>query len=276
MVAMRPHATEPSSDLVAPAPESAATAALTRREHRRLAEVLLRAAHDGQPIEPLSLRYPELTVDDAAMIRDMAIANRVADGERVIGAKVAPPARLGWLTTGMVESGAVLDLADLIDPRVEAKLGLTLAVPLMEPVATLTELLARADRVFACLEIVDSRYSSDHLAATDVIADNCGAARLIVGEGRPPPAVTELANDAGELEIDSPPHGSRRAVLVASNTPLGSLVWLANAAVSQRGELQAGALLASPSWSLPAALSRGSRIRADLPAAGRVELTTAH
>jgi 2-keto-4-pentenoate hydratase len=274
MVVMNGQTTAAASDRLARAPEPSGTRALTRREHRRLAEVLLRAANDRAPIEPLSVRYPELTIDDAATIRDTAIADRVAHGERVIGAKVALPTRLGWLTSGMVHAGAVLDLADLIDPHVEPKLVLILAAPLQEPVGGLTELLAIADRVSACLEVVDSRFHSYDLIATDAIADNCGAARLIIGADGRPPARTELATGAGALQIESPGLGPDRAALAPSSASLEALVWLANAAVGERGELQAGALLVSPSLTARAPLSPGARVCAELEGAGRVELVT--
>src|SRR5438094_3627530 len=114
--------------------------ALTRHEHLRLAEVLLRSAGDRQAIAPLSASYPELTPDDAARIRDTAIVRRIARGEQLIGAKVsfgvsgngrAPgEPRLGWLTDAMLISTPRVDVSDLIRPHLEAKVAFVLARPL--------------------------------------------------------------------------------------------------------------------------------------------------
>lgn len=113
---------------------------------------------------------PELTVGDARSIRDTLLTCRIAAGERLIGAKVslggtlAEPRfgslepRLGWLTDAMLLPRAVVDLGELIRPRVEPKLAFLLARPLRGPVITAGDLLAATDRVFPCIEIVDSRY----------------------------------------------------------------------------------------------------------------------
>ncbi|WP_354698577.1 hypothetical protein [Paraconexibacter sp. AEG42_29] len=79
-------------------------AALTPREHRRIAELLYRATDENRPTPTLEL-YPELTDADVAAIDAASLAYRVRRGETVIGARssVCPEGttRLTWLTDAM-------------------------------------------------------------------------------------------------------------------------------------------------------------------------------
>src|SRR3954452_18796857 len=102
------------TDVAAPAP----AAALTRREHRRLAGALRIAADRRRPIAPLRDGFPELTPVDAARIRDTAIVTRIGEGEQLIGAKAslgsdAEPC-LGWLTDAMRLAEPVVPVGPLI------------------------------------------------------------------------------------------------------------------------------------------------------------------
>src|SRR5207249_333054 len=145
----------PMSSQMSTAPQFA----LTPREHRRLADILLRAARDQRPILPLSERYPELTVADAVKIRDLAIGSRLSRGEGLVGAKISlgdpvsgPGARpresrLGWLTEGMLLADPFVDLKNLIRPRAQAKVAMRLARPLRRYLATVTELVGLIESV---------------------------------------------------------------------------------------------------------------------------------
>src|SRR5215207_8514896 len=141
---------------------------LTPREHRRLADVLLAAADRRRPIEPLSRRYPELTLGDACRISDVLLARRLAAGERLVGAKASNAGTgVGWLTSGMLRAPGDVPLSGLIHPRVEAKVAFRLGAPLTGPVVDADALLAATDRVLPALELLDSRYGTFRIDAAD-------------------------------------------------------------------------------------------------------------
>jgi 2-keto-4-pentenoate hydratase len=258
--------------------------ALTRAEHRGLAEQLLGAADDRRAVEPLSERHRQLTVADASRIRDMVMACRLAAGERLIGATVSlgllPPAghrngaepRLGWLTDAMVLSNGIVDPERLIAPRVEAKLAFMVSRRLHQPIATVGDLLASTYRVFPCLEVIDSRYGRDHLGAADDIADNCGAARLVLGRGVPPPAEGHVRRAHLRLEVDAAAPERGRAAL---DCPPEATLWLANRWIATAGELLPGTLLTAAAAAPAVPLAPRVRIAASFSGIGSVELRVA-
>jgi 2-keto-4-pentenoate hydratase len=163
--------------------------ALTRAEHRRLAELLVRAARSGAPIEPLTMAYPEMTIADAASVRDMTIAQRVAAGELLVGAKVVylDQPRLGWLTDRIVHRAGGVTHA-LSHPPIEAKLAVRVLEPLTKPPKRLSDLLERTSEPCGCSEIVDSRFGSTTVDVRDIVADNCSAGSLILHDAQRVPA----------------------------------------------------------------------------------------
>jgi 2-keto-4-pentenoate hydratase len=262
--------------------------ALTTGEHRRLAEVLLRAALDRRAIEPLSEWHRELTCADAGRVRDLALACRLAAGERLIGAKVSlgPTSlaaqsgsraypRLGWLTDAMLLPGDVVAPGHLIAPRVEPKLAFLIARTLRRPIATVSDLLAATYRVFPCLEVVDSRFGREHPGPADDIADNCGAGRLLLGRGVPPPAEGHLRRTLVHFEVDgtAPERaGGGRAALVAA---LEATLWLGNRWIRTARALLPGTLLTSTAAAPAVTLTPLAHVAASFRGIGSVELQAA-
>jgi 2-keto-4-pentenoate hydratase len=261
---------------------SARAVALTRREHLRLAEVLLRSAGDRQPIAPLSESYPELTAGDAARIRDTAIVRRIAAGEQLIGATVSfgtspggnggsDEPRLGWLTDAMLVTLPQVDVSSLIRPRLEAKVAFVLARPLRGHVRTVGELLALTERVLPCLEILDGRYQGTGVDPVDDIADNCAVASLLVGDGVATPSEDDLMRV--RVQLEPPPHSANGSP-VRLSSPVRATLWLANQVIDEAGELEAGALLVSSACCPGVDLLPGVHASADFGVLGHLELET--
>jgi 2-keto-4-pentenoate hydratase len=256
----------------------AGEAALTRREHLRLADVLMRAAGNRRPIAPLSDSYPELTAADAARIRDSAIVRRIASGARIIGAKVAlggdsvggidsEVPRLGWLTDEMLLPSPRVDLQTLIHPRVEAKVGFVLAERLRSPIEGVGDLLALTERVVPCLEVLDIRYRSVRVGLVDDIADNCAASGLLAGAGIRPPSIDELMAVRVRLSASS-----ATAAYAPPRSPVRATLWLANQVIAENGELEPGALLISSACCPAVELVPSLRVCADFGPLGSLAL----
>jgi 2-oxo-3-hexenedioate decarboxylase len=248
------------------------------------ADVLRNAARDRRPIDPLSMRYPELTIGDGRRIRDALLARRIAGGECLIGATVSfgaasakrrlrvPDPRLGWLTDAMLLPGAAVDLGRLIHPRVEPKLALRLARPLRAPLSNASDLLAASEWVLPCLEVLDSHYDRDDLAVVDEIADNCAASGLVVGEGLAPPTEGGLRRLRVRLQLDGADAELAGARCASVVSPLDAATWLANHLIQRRRELQPGTLLVCPAASGRLALTPRVRVRAHFRRLGGAEL----
>jgi 2-keto-4-pentenoate hydratase len=254
--------------------------ALTHAEHRRLAEQLLDATYDRRAVPPLSEGHRQLTLADATRIRDMVMACRLAAGERLIGATVslgplnangAEP-RLGWLTDAMLLSNGAVELEYLIAPRVEAKLAFMVSRSVRRPIATVSDLLAATYRVFPCLEVIDSRYGTDGLGAADDIADNCGAARLVLGRGVRPPAEGHLRRANVRFDVDGATPQPGRAAL---DCPPEATLWLGNRWIATAGELLPGTLLTAAAAAPAVPLAPRVRVAASFSGIGSVELRVA-
>jgi 2-oxopent-4-enoate/cis-2-oxohex-4-enoate hydratase len=236
---------------------------LTGREHRRLADVLLKAIRERRPLEPFTRRYPELALSDACRIRDAVLSRRMAAGERLVGAKTRlatdgggrAEAQLGLLTDGMLFTGGEIDVAALIHPRVEAKLAFVLGRGTWEP-----DLVTAAVRVVPCLEVVDSRFEPRFPTFLDDVADSFGATLLVLGPGVSPDEIS-----LGELTLTI---GARPTALACH--PVG---WFDGGVLEQRSDLVAGSLLLSPALAPAVDLGLSAQIHAGFGAFGELRLT---
>lgn len=259
---------------------------LTARQHRRLADALIAAAATGRTLAPLTKWYPELTAADASRIRDMVLERRLAQGERVIGAKVSlgetatgrgervGEPRFAWLTDGMLLRDGAVDVSRLARPRVEAKLGFRLVRSLRGSPPTAGEVLAATESVVPCLDILDSRFDDEPRGLADDVAENGATARLVLGAGAPPPADGHLMRLRVLLRVDGsdpevlPPPVSQRARVPA----LEALSWLGGRLAEKSMVPGPGTLLVSPPIGTPIALAPGLSLKAHFSSLGTVQL----
>jgi 2-keto-4-pentenoate hydratase len=256
---------------------------LAARERRGIARGLVEAALSGEPVAPPSDRLPALTVADARRVRDAALAYRLAAGERLVGAKVSVPdasgrqgvasePELGWITDAMVLPDDVVNPGELLRPRVEPRLALMLDRSVRKRMATVAELLAAVVAAFPALEVVDTRYDRDHLTAVDHVADNCGAARLLIGRGVAPPAEGTLRRLRMPLALDGARPEASDAPVSPALSALDASLWLANALTTSRYDIPGGALLVVPAGNAAVDLRPGVHLRTHDPELGSLKL----
>ena len=254
---------------------------LSTREHQRLADVLLGGAAAGRTLAPLTTLYPDLTAADACRIRDLVLERRVADGEQVIGAKVSlgwdegvSQPRLAWLTDGMLLANGTVDVSRLARPRVEAKLAFRLARRLRGPLPSAGDVLAAAESVMPCLDILDSRFDHGDRRHADDVAENSATAMLRVGEGVPPPADGHLLRVRVQLRVDGPvPEAVESPARARWRVPaLEAVSWLGGRLVEKSLTPGAGTLLVSQTIGTPVELAPGVRVIAHFSGLGTVRL----
>lgn len=223
---------------------------LTRAEHRRLAELLIRAARDGRAIAPFTQAYPEMTLADANSVRDMTIKHRLAQGERIVGAKLSDldSGDVGWFTDHMMQSLGTVDPAPLIAPRLEAKLAVRLSQPVARPPTRLADLLGVEGDLAPCLEIVDSRFHPLSGDPRDAVADNCSTARIV------------LCPDVQTAGLRTGRHTE-------------PLLCLARRICDEKGGIAAGTLLVGPPLGVGRSLRAGDVIDAGLAERTLLEVT---
>jgi 2-keto-4-pentenoate hydratase len=246
------------------------------------ADALHDAARTRIAIPPLTETDPDLTVDDAYAIQLHNIDRAVADGHRILGHKVGLTSRAMQEMLGVSEPdfGVLLDdmvldddtevrLNDLVHARVEAEIGLRLAVDLAGPGVTTERALAALDVAMPALEIIDSRIADWRIGLVDTIADNGSSARAVFGATSAPVADLDLRLVGAVLERNGElvEHGVGAAAL---GHPAACVAWLANKLAEFGQTLRAGQLV------LPGAVHRaidvmpGDVVQAELAGLGTV------
>ncbi|MES4889588.1 2-keto-4-pentenoate hydratase [Streptomyces sp. NPDC096012] len=201
----------------------------------------LREAYDSRiPIEPLSEKYGDLTPADAYEIQQIQIRERLAQGRTVLGHKVGltSAAMQRQLGVDRPDYGVLLDdmcfgehqpvdTARFLQPRVEPEVAFVLKRELRGPGVTAAQAAAAVDFVLPALEIIDSRIADWRITFTDTVGDNASSGGLVLG-GRPMPlSVVDLRLMGCLLHRNGALVGSGAGGAVLE-TPLASLVWLAN------------------------------------------------
>ena len=243
----------------------------------RCAAVLHGAESNRRPVEPLTNRFPELTVPEAYRIQQANVERRLARGEHVVGHKIGLTARAmqelfgvnepdyGHLLDTMLHDERVpLDLSALIDPQIEIEPAFVLGSRLQGPNVGIADVLAATEYVCVCFEVIDSRIIDWRVRLQDTVADNGSSARVVLGAFRAAPNTLELDNLETELELDGVVRetGNTSAIL---GHPANGIAWLANR-ISEFGlTLDAGHVV------LPGTCTRCVRIGGHARVAGRIE-----
>ena len=169
-----------------------------------IADALIRAQIDRVPIRPFTRKMPFLRLDTAYDAQRLLVEHRLQAGEKVIGTKLGLTSRVkrqalgidepvyGRLTSGMlIPPGQALQLDGLIHPRAEPEIAFLIGKRIVAP-TTVVGVLTATEAVFPAIEIVDSRYY-EPFRLPDSVADNAGAARVVLGtRGRAPDELVDL------------------------------------------------------------------------------------
>lgn len=249
----------------------------------QLAEILDTAALDGRTVDRPTDSIT-LTLPDAYTVQRAVIERRLSRGEVATGVKMGFTSRAkmvqmgvddviwGLLTDAMrVEDGAVLDIGDLIHPRIEPELAFLIGRPLSGRV-TPTEAARSLAGVAVAYEVLDSRYEGFRFTLPDVIADNASAAHYAFGPWQSPDS-RDLGNVGLVMEIDGRvvATGSSAAIL---GHPLRSLAAAARLADAAGITLEPGQIVLAGAATAAFALPRGAHVRILGAGLGGVEVTT--
>jgi 2-keto-4-pentenoate hydratase len=220
---------------------------------QRIADVLLDAERRRRPVAPLTRTYPFLDLETAYKAQALVVEHRLQAGERLIGAKLGMTSAVkrralgihepvyGRLTSGMVVPfGEPVRLDELINPRAEPEIAFVLSRRIDGP-TTVAGVLKATEAVLAAVEIVDSRYASA-FRPPDSVADNAGAARVVLGtQARRP-------DDLEELSVLGCVFRCRGGIYTAAGGaamghPAAALVWLATALAARGEALEEGTIV---------------------------------
>jgi len=263
---------------------------MTPQDHATAAADLIRAEKTGQQIGLLSLRYPEMGMDDAYAIQNALYQAKLAEGRKVIGWKIGLTSKAMQSALGidipdsgilfddmLFQSGAEIPKGRFIQPRMEAEIAFVMKAPLGGAEVTRADVLAATDYVTPAIEILDTRIlradpaTGQTRKVFDTISDNAANAGIVLGTQQHSPDQVDLrwvgamVFRNGEIEET----GLGAGVL---NDPAESVVWLA-CRMSQYGQkIEAGQVILSGSFIRPVECPSGAQIIADYGSFGTVSV----
>lgn len=246
---------------------------------------LLHAEAQRAPLPPLTETYPGLTPQDAYAVQLAWVEARTAAGAKVAGKKIGltnpkiqemfgvrEPDYGHLLDVMFVESGGVIPLSSLLQPRVEAEVAFILRRDLQGPRVTREAVLEATESVLPALEIIDSRIRDWKIALPDTIADNASSGRVVVNRAAArPPAGLDLAAITMTLERNGA-EISRGMSAAVQGHPATAVAWLANKLAEFSVTLKAGELIMSGAITGAFPVSPDDQFRAHLNGLGVVEV----
>ena len=258
---------------------------LSDAEQAQLAERLHQAIRTGKGIEPPSESI-DYSFEDAYHIRRKLVDRLLADGGRLKGHKIgftAPAMQkmygmsgpdfgilLDWM---FVPAGRPVEVSKLSDTRAEPELAFELSRPLVGPSVTIAQALSCCAKVWAAIEVIDSRVGAMRAKANDSLADNAGAGRVVLGRVGLEPSSLALEQVELTMEVD----GNQQSALSGEvmGHPAAPLAWLANKLPELGGlggALKEGDIVITGSPAKSVAVKPGSRLHAGFGPLGTIDI----
>lgn len=252
-------------------------------DHAKWAEYLLGAEASVEAVAPITDVEPDLSLEDAYLIQDKIIERKLADGERLVGAKLGLTSRAkqesmgvhepiyAWLTDRMlVPLEAPLPLGELIHPRAEPEIVFVLERDLAGPGVSAQAVLDATAAVCCGIEVIDSRYADFRFTLPDVVADNASSARFMLGPRQVAPDF-DLTLEGCLLEVD------HELVATASGAaalghPAEAVARLANALGARGRGLEAGWVVLSGGLTDAQPITPGGSITATFARLGSINV----
>lgn len=263
---------------------------MTPQEHAAAAADLLQAEKARQQIGLLSLRHPDIGMDDAYAIQSALMAAKLAENRHVIGWKIGltSKAMQSALNIDIPDSGVLFDdmlfenastvpKGRFIQPRIEAEIAFVMKAPLAGEAVTREEVMAATDYVAPSLEILDTRIlRADPETGTtrnvyDTISDNAANAGIVLGNERHEVDAHDLrwtgaiVSRNGEVEET----GLGAGVL---NDPVEGIVWLARRMGQYGQRIETSQVILSGSFIRPVECPPGTSVSADFGPFGSVDI----
>ena len=266
---------------------------MTPEDHAAAASDLLRAEKTGEQIGLLTLRHPEMGMDDAYAIQNAIYRAKLTAGRRVIGWKIGLTSKAMQyaLNIDIPDSGILFDdmlfhhgdtvpQGRFIQPRIEAEIAFVMKSPLGGADVTRADVLAATDYVAPSIEILDTRIvrvdkeTGKTRTVFDTISDNAANAGIVMGAERHAVDAFDLrwvgaiTSRNGEVEET----GLGAGVL---NDPVESVVWLARRMAQYGQSIEPGQVILSGSFIRPVECPPGSHVTADFGSFGEVAISFA-
>ncbi|HEX2774182.1 MAG TPA: fumarylacetoacetate hydrolase family protein [Micromonosporaceae bacterium] len=250
----------------------------------RAAQVLREAYETGKPCAPLrDGLLPAGDIGAAYAVQQAQVLRwTVTDGRRRVGAKIGLTSRavqesfgvyqpdFGVLFADMaVPDGAEVDVARLLQPRVEAEVAFVLGADLPDDKVTTADLVRAVDHLLPAIEIVDSRIAGWDISIVDTVADNASSGLFVLGTSPRRLADVDLRLCGMALEHAGEPVSVGAGAACLGN-PLHAVAWLAQTLARLGRPLRAGDLVLSGALGPMVPVTPGAAYEARISGLGSV------
>jgi 2-oxo-hept-3-ene-1,7-dioate hydratase len=258
---------------------------LTDAQQQALADRLFQAIRQGQGIDPPSNTL-DYDFDDAYRVRRKLVDHLIATGGRPKGHKIGFTSEAMQKMYGMTgpDFGILLDtmftsekqpvrVSHLSNTRAEPELAFELGRPL-EGRVTIDEVLDATARIWAAVEVIDSRVGAMKARANDSLADNAGAGWVVIGSKPMTPAELDVTVVTLSMEVDGFAQSAPATDVMGH--PAAPLAFLAGKLADLQGlggHLKAGDFVITGAPVRSVEVNAGSRLHADFGPLGTIDLT---
>ncbi len=240
---------------------------------QELAKYILDAQDNLQEIKKITLNlYPNLSIDDAYLIQEDVICEKIKRGDKISGPKMGLTslAKLsqmnvtdpiyGFVFNSMIISEA-MNISNFIHPKVEPEIGFVMAEDIKGANVTKEDILKKVKYIFPAMEIIDSRYKNFDFTLPDVIADNTSAAGAVFGTYVALGKNIDLAKVEVSLKINGQTVGNGAGAAVMEH-PANSVACLANMLFKKGKFIKAGEPILTGGITAAYKLSKGDVVAA--------------
>ena len=257
---------------------------LTDAQQQALADRLFQAVQEGQGVDPPSSSL-DYDFDDAYRVRRKLVDHLIAAGGKPKGHKIGFTSQAMQKMYGMTgpDFGILLDtmftpqdkpvrISHMSNTRAEPELAFELSRPL-EGTVSIADVLAATSRIWAAIEVIDSRVGAMKAGACDSLADNAGAGWVILGSKGINPADLDVTTLTLSMEVDG--FAQFAPATDVMGHPAAPLAFLAGKLADLNGlggHLKAGDIVITGAPVRSVEVKIGSRLNADFGPLGTIDL----
>jgi len=241
------------------------------------------AETEKKAIEPLSDRFPEITMDCAYKIQLENVGRRVKAGEKIVGKKIGltsyPMQKLlgvyepdyGHTFNTMVLSKNELSLSTAIQPKAEGEIAFVMKEGIEGPGVSSTDVIRATDFVMPAIEIIDSRVRDWKIKIEDTVADNASSAFILVGTKALPMNEIDMFSTGMVFCKNGEIINTGAAAAVMGN-PVNAVTWLINKLSEFKVGIKKGEIILSGSLTAAVDLKENDIIQIVFDRLGTVNL----
>ena len=247
-----------------------------------IADELAAAEANRTMIERLTLRHPEMTVEDSYAVQNEWRRRAQENGRRLVGRKIGLTSKVMQEATGITEpdygaifadqvheNGSVIEHGQYSNVRIEVELAFVLKDKLRGPHTSIFDVLRATEYVVPALEILSSRIQMEGRTIVDTISDNAALGGMVYGGNPVAPDSVDLRWISALLYRNETLEDTGVAAAVL-NHPANGVVWLANKLAAHGDALEAGSIVLAGSFTKPMWVHPGDTVHADYGELGAI------